>query len=99
MDVAVVASVSVFPAYAGMIPNWTNENRTATSVPRIRGDDPYGCALFFEDKRVFPAYAGMIPTAARWLWRTARVPRIRGDDPTTTVMAGTKAMCSPHTRG
>ena len=94
-----VASVSVFPAYAGMIPNWTNENRTATSVPRIRGDDPYGCALFFEDKRVFPAYAGMIPTAARWLWRTARVPRIRGDDPFHDNLDRPIVECSPHTRG
>ena len=32
---------SLFPAYAGVIPNMTTRNKVAFTFPRIRGGDPY----------------------------------------------------------
>ena len=37
-----VQDLSVFPAYAGMIPENRPCRNVACSVPRIRGDDPLG---------------------------------------------------------
>ena len=31
---------SLFPAYAGVIPGWLNQNNNSGTFPRIRGGDP-----------------------------------------------------------
>ena len=90
---------AVFPAYAGMIPMGVCVVRTASSVPRIRGDDPHKHRIPVATNGVFPAYAGMIPWAYARLCSDNRVPRIRGDDPKNYATGEKQSTCSPHTRG
>ena len=80
----------MFPAYAGMIrlglmTHWLK--LSASSVPRLRGDDPFQLYYGEVDEPVFPAYAGMI---RQYRCRSAcselgGVPRLRGDDPLWVV--------------
>ena len=55
----------MFPACAGMIPSPLPSNSGLPSVPRMRGDDPYGDNMPLPGIAVFPACAGMIPDLVR----------------------------------
>ena len=54
-------SLTVFPAYAGMIQTIEAEEDEIPGVPRVCGDDPAWSGLTLSQYYVFPAYAGMIP--------------------------------------
>ena len=52
----------MFPAHAGMIPDYITGIIKAISVPRACGDDPSIAYASDQIFIVFPAHAGMIPS-------------------------------------
>ena len=73
--------LSLFPAYAGVIPGTGHDHGNGCPFPRIRGGDPLRQRSGFIEFYLFPAYAGVIPgMGPGWCIKTA-FPRIRGGDP------------------
>ena len=72
---------SLFPAYAGVIPNMTTRNKVAFTFPRIRGGDPNIVTLFVIPCQLFPAHAGVIPTSRGGKPQRTAFPRTCGGDP------------------
>ena len=53
--------LSLFPAYAGVIPCWRSGRGLDLAFPRIRGGDPQPQNQVANVQQLFPAYAGVIP--------------------------------------
>ena len=71
----------MLPAYAGMIRRAKLGSSSATSAPRVCGDDPMIAGTKREQEMVLPAYAGMIPRRMDHLLLERGAPRVCGDDP------------------
>ena len=56
--------LSLFPAYAGVIPMEGGVCRQMKTFPRIRGGDPEVNSPAKDPGCLFPAYAGVIPGPA-----------------------------------
>ena len=92
-------SVTLFPAYAGVIPSDTSSLVGDGTFPRIRGGDPNTPEGYLCEYLLFPAYAGVILLHPSLGAIEFPFPRIRGGDPMLDLSSYTKADFSPHTRG
>ncbi len=57
-----LAGISLFPAYAGVILAKNNQNKQMTAFSRVCGGDPLKGANLEDADLLFPAYAGVIYT-------------------------------------
>ena len=90
---------SLFPAYAGVIPNFSFGTYGSSAFPRIRGGDPNPQRRAERASVLFPAYAGVILKPSEQEDFEYTFPRIRGGDPTKQYDKGGQESFSPHTRG
>ena len=77
------ALFQVFPAQAGMIPDYVNNRDNLLCIPRASGDDPNSLDSINYRRYVFPAQAGMIRLLLLFFFFSFGIPRASGDDPTT----------------
>lgn len=76
-----ILQYSLFPAYAGVIPQIKAITHSWEPIPCIRRGDPARLSLD-PAVRLFPAYAGVILAGHYRQGCNSAVPRIRGGNPT-----------------
>ena len=72
---------SLFPAYAGVIPNFIPYFAGVNAFPRICGGDPLTEVQNIMNLELFPAYAGVILPFESCTRHVCTFPRICGGDP------------------
>ena len=90
---------SLFPAYAGVIPNANLNGGILRPFPRICGGDPDNACFCTVGKVLFPAYAGVILNRTVDALIIPSFPRICGGDPLASQHLCYPPDFSPHMRG
>ena len=92
-------AISLFPAYAGVIPRVSRMSTQSSTFPRLRGGDPCNSYDFKSAHPFSPPTRGVILTCFSEVVQLNAFPRLRGGDPGTGTELYRRVIFSPSMGG